>query len=346
MHYALRPTACSLATVSAHYALSRRDLVRLFASLPLALADRPARAQAIAWVMATEYPAATVSGEGIAFFAARLSQESGGRLAVSPTYDATNGLKSTEIVAAVRDGRIAAGCAFGGALGRIDPLFLLSSLPFVAAHEGEARTMFDRARSLYAERFARERQRLLYVSPWPPTGLWAKKPITTPADLAGLRLRVYDSTGVSVFAAAGANPVNLSFADAMPRLGDGSIDAVLSSGDGGAGRRLWQFMPCFTEIGYAAPLSFATLGVAPFAALPDGLRDAVDRAAVATQERQWSALTHRVEDNYARLRANKVTITPLDKVGPELRRALASAAAEAVEAWKREAGPQAAALLG
>jgi TRAP-type C4-dicarboxylate transport system substrate-binding protein len=323
--------------------LPRRDIARLIAALPLALAARPAAAQNAAWSMATEYPATTVSGQGIAFFASRLAVESGGRLAVATSYD---GSKSADIVSAVRDGKLAAGCAFAGALGRIDPLFLLPSLPFVTTSENEARRLLDKARGAYARTFEREAQRLLYATPWPATGLWAKKPIATLADLAGLKLRVYDATGVAVFSAAGAAAVDLSFADAMPRLSDGSIEAVLSSGDGGAGRKLWEYLPYFTEIGYAFPLSFATLGTALQAPLAPDLKAAVDRAAEATQQQQWARLATRVEENYTRLRANKVAITTADKVSPELRAALAKAAASAIAAWKRDAGPEAAALLG
>src|ERR1700730_12248536 len=206
-------------------------------------------AQGIAWSMATEYPATTVSGEGIAFFADRLAKESSGRITIAPSYDAPGGLKSADIVAAIRDGRLAAGDSFAGALGRIDPLFSLSSLPFVAPGPAEPRRLLHAARGLYANRFAREKQRLLYATPWPASGLWAKKPIVTPADLAGLPLRVYDSTGFALFAAAGARPTNLSFADVMPRIADGSIQAVLSSGDGGEGRTLWCFLPYLTQIG-------------------------------------------------------------------------------------------------
>jgi TRAP-type transport system periplasmic protein len=96
--------------------------------------------------MATEYPATTVSGQGIAFFADRLAKESSGKLAIAPAYDAPDGLKSADIVAAIRDGRLAAGCAFAGALGRIDPAFLLSSLPFVATGQAEARRLRRRRR--------------------------------------------------------------------------------------------------------------------------------------------------------------------------------------------------------
>ena len=55
----------------------------------------PARAiaQTASRSMATEYPATTVSGQGIAFFADRLAKESSGKLAIAPAYDAPGGLK-------------------------------------------------------------------------------------------------------------------------------------------------------------------------------------------------------------------------------------------------------------
>jgi TRAP-type transport system periplasmic protein len=157
--------------------LSRRSLAHLLAAAPMELAARRTLAQGTAWSMATEYPATTVSGEGIAFFADRLPKESSGRLTIAPSYDAPGGLKSADIVAAIRDGRLAAGDSFAGAIGRIDPHFALSSLPFVATGPAEAHRLLEAARGLYAARFAREKQRLLYAAPWPASGLWAKKPI-------------------------------------------------------------------------------------------------------------------------------------------------------------------------
>lgn len=325
--------------------LTRRNATRLAAALPFALAVHRVAAQGAVWAMATEYPANTVSGDGIAFFATRLAEESGRRLALLPSYDAAFGLKSAEIVGAVRDGRLAAGCAFGGTLGGIDPLFLLPSLPFVAANPEESRRLLDKARGLYAKRFAREGQHLLYAAPWPSSGLWARKPIRAPSDLVALRVRVYDATGVEVFSAAKADAINLSFADTSPRIASGAVEAVLSSGDGGAGRKLWEHLPVFTEIGYAVPLSFATLAAPLYDKLPNDLKEAVARAAAATQAHGWESLAQRLEDSYARMRANGVTITPAGDVTPELRGMMAKGAGGAIEKWKRDAGPEAAKLL-
>jgi TRAP-type transport system periplasmic protein len=165
------------------------------------------------------------------------------------------------------------------------------------------------------------------------------------SDLSSLSIRTYDKISSEVFASVGAKATSISFADTMPRLVDGSINAVLSSGDGGAGRKLWEHLPYFTEIGYAVPLSFATLATPLYDRLPNELKEAVDRAAAATQAHGWAQLSTRLEENYARMRANGVTITPASEVTPELFGLLARGAASAVEKWKRDAGAEAAKLL-
>src|SRR5580704_18566013 len=75
------------AAMAGSLTLSRRTVARLLAAAPMAVAARRAVAQSTVWSMPTEYPATTVSGEGIVFFADRLAKESSGRLAIAPAYD-------------------------------------------------------------------------------------------------------------------------------------------------------------------------------------------------------------------------------------------------------------------
>lgn len=322
--------------------ITRRVILGGLAAL---LLTQPLKAQTIAWTMATEYPASAMPGEGVRSFAENLAKESGGRITVTPSFDAALGIKSADMVAAVRDGKVTAGDAFAGAMSKVDPLFLLSSLPFLAATNEDARKLYDRARPAYAKRLAADKQRLLYSTPWPPSGIWAKKPVVAPADLKGLSIRTYDATSTKVLSDAGAAAVNLSFADAMPKLQDGSVVAVLSSGDGGAGRKLWDYLPHFTEVNYAVPLSLASVNEAAYTALPADLQAAVDRAAAATEASQWRLLENRLTENYARMTANGVTITKATALSADLRRVLSASASAAIAAWKADAGPEAAALL-
>ena len=224
----------------------------------------------------------------------------------------------------------------------MDPVFQLSSLPFGATDAAAAWRLYTAARAFYAAAFAAQGQRLLYSTPWPPSGIWCRNPVRTAADLDGLAIRTYDAASTAVFAAAGAAPVQLSFADAMQRLRDGSLAAVLSSGDGGAGRRLWDQLPHFTAIGYAMPLSLTTVNEALYQALAPDLRAAIDQAADQTEVAQWHLLGERDATNRSAMLAHGMTI---DLPDPALAARLQHAAADTVAAWVRMAGPERAAAL-
>jgi len=320
--------------------LPRRRVMRGLVAMPALLlaTRRPAAAQGALWTMATADPANSVSGTCIAFFAGRLAAESGRRLVVLPSYDAAFGLKAADIPRAVGAGKLAAGCASAGALGGLDPLFLLSALPFATRDDDDARGLLERARGLYARRLARAGQRLLYAAPGLAAGLWARRPIRNPSDIVALKLGVDDPAGREVFDAAHADVSNLAFTG-------GRREAVLAPGDEEAATRLRQSLPFFTDIGYAVPLSFATLATPLYERLPADLRDAVDRAASATQDNAWQVLVRRRGGAEARLRAGGITVTTAAEVSPELHAILARAAARTIDKWKTEAGPEAAALL-
>ena len=55
--------------------------------------------------------------------------------------------------------------------------------PFVAVTTDQARALFESAQATYERLLAKHNQKLLYPSPWPPTGIWAKRPISTPETL-------------------------------------------------------------------------------------------------------------------------------------------------------------------
>ncbi|PZO04129.1 MAG: signal peptidase [Hyphomicrobiales bacterium] len=302
----------------------------------------PAAAQTV-WEMPTEYPATAIPGEGVATFAAIVNEKSGGRLTIRPSFDAARGIKSAAMIGAVQKGEVAAGDAFAGALGAVDPLFGLSSLPFLATSIADARKLTDLARPAYDRKLASFGQKILYTTPWPASGIWSKEPLTSATALDGLAIRTYDATSTAVMNAAGAKASNLSFSDAMPKVKDGSVTAVLSSGDGGAGRNLWDFLPHFAEVNYALPISIATVNLAAYEALPADLRKIVDDAADATEKRQWTAIRTRLDENYARMRANRVAI--LTEVPPGVGQALASAGKGVVDDWRLKAGTDGTAVL-
>ena len=314
-------------------------------ALATTLAVTPLRAPAAAetWDLANEYNATSIHAEGDVFFAERLSASTDGAIAIVHHFGGALGYKSLDQFDAVGDGAIPIADTYVGPLGGIDPMFLLPSLPFLAKTAGEARALYDVAKPYYDEIFAANNQKLLYSSPWPPSGIWARQPVASMAELEGLKIRTYDANGTITLKAAGAAPIQLSWADVVPQLSTGGIDAVLTSAESGANAKFWEHLSHFTEINYAMPLNMLHINLDVFEGLTPELQQAVLEAAEATSERNWQAVLSRVEENYAEMAPNGVTVVtgvPGDYLG-----ALNEAGREALDDWLAKTGAKGKAII-
>jgi TRAP-type C4-dicarboxylate transport system substrate-binding protein len=320
-----------------------RFLHRLAGALLLLHHPLSASAQTV-WDMTTEYPQSAMSGLGVTTFAQHVAALTSGKLLIQPSFDAAKGIRSADMLTAIAQGRVQAGDAFAGALEAEDAIFALPSLPFLVTSMTDARRLADLARPYLAAALQSRGERLLYLTPWPPSGIWSKAPLKTPSDLSGLSIRTYDRISREIFARAGATATSIGFAETLPRLVDGSINAVLSSGDGDSGRRLWALLPYFSEITYSLPISVASVNQAAYDGLPPDLREAVDTASRRTETDLWLALSTRLQENHRRMRESGVTIDP--DPSPALVAALQSGAAAAQQAWCERAGPICQKILG
>ena len=319
--------------VEALIACALLPLVAILVGHASTVAAQPSTAR---WALANEYPPTSLPGEGDAFFAKTVADRVAGKLVIEPQPDAKSGFKSREQLRAVAEGKLAMADSFSGALGDEHSFFLLSSLPFVAVNAGDARRLYDLAKPRYEAVLKGFNQKLLYATPWPASGVWAKGPVDTPEAVAKLKIRTYDKTGTELMTALGATARVVSYSDLTAKLKSGEIDAVLSSGDGGAGRKFWEFLPHFTEINYAMPLSLTTVNLDAWNALDAATQKAVLEAAAETETRQWQALDGRLTKNYERMRENGMTITR--EVSPALAAKFKAAAQTAIAEWETKVG--------
>ncbi|MFE1597277.1 TRAP transporter substrate-binding protein [Methylobacterium sp. ID0610] len=321
-------------------ARNRRAILGLLLTL-LATTLRPALA-ADPWVMTTEYPQSNISGAGLTTFARLAAEHSQGAVTVAPAFDNTLKIPAAAMLRAAQDGQVAGGDAFAGPLEAEDPVFGLPSLPFLVQSVETAKAAVARARPLYAQALERRGLQLLYVTIWPSTGLWSARPLGNVEDLRRIRVRTYDATSAEVMRQAGATAEFLPFNEAIAKVRSGAIDAILTSGDGGAGRKLWDDLRHFTSINYAIPISVAFIRKDVLAALPPEQQAAVMRAAAETERSQIERLATRTAENYARMRENGVAIE--DPAPAALVAALKQAAAGSVATWKGKVPPEAAAI--
>ena len=267
-----------------------------------------ASSQTVNWDMANEYQESSIHGQGQKVFAETLLKESGGSVVVTNHFGGSIGYKSKEHFDAVGDGALPIANTSMGQVAGIEPIFLLSSLPFLVSSAEEARLLWEVARPHYEKVFAKHNQVLLYASPWPPAGIWSKKPVLSVSDLNGIKIRAWDPSGTRTLKTAGAAAVQMSWADVVPQLAAGGIEAVLTSAEGGVNASFWEHLSHFNAINYSMSLNMTHANKDAFDALSSEQKAAVRKASDAASEAAWSALGERVGQNYRDMRDNGITV--------------------------------------
>jgi len=307
----------------------------------LAMTTQAQADQGIVWRAASEYPATAMPGVGLSIFAEQVQAQTNGQVSLQVNHD--DPLSAIAALDAARDGRIDVGDVYAGALGAREAIFNLVSLPFVATSVAHSRCLQEVTHAAYARRFDELGVHLLYSSPWPATGLWSATPVAQLDDLRRLHVRTYDDTSAAFLASLGVDAASLPMGRAMPLVANGTYTGVMSSGDGGAGRRLWQYLRHFTALNYAAPLSFVVVNKSAYAQLAPELRVQIDAAALVTQTRLWEVMRDRESNNRQTMRENGVDIQ--ETLAPALARALQNAAEPVIAAWMARTGEEGQRLL-
>lgn len=295
------------------------------------------------WNLANAYGATSIHGEGNAVFADAVTKNTGGEVTVTVHTGGALGYKSADHFDAVSDGAVEIADTPGNFLGGIDPIMLLSSLPFLANTVEEARVLMDVAMPEYEKVFEAAGQKLLYASPWPASGVWAKNPVKSVDDLRGVKIRTFDPNGTLTLKAIGAAPIQLAWADVVPQLATGGISAVLTSAEGGVGQKFVEHTPYFTEINYAVPLNIVHINKAAFDKLSPKNQQAVMDAAKTASDRNWAEVIGRTQKNYDILTGDGGTV--VTKHDPAFLVDLGDAGQSVLNAWLEKTGERGQAII-
>lgn len=307
-------------------------------ALGLVAGSTGAFAQTLNWDLVNEYQQNSVHAQTADKFIEELGAASNGEINVTAHHGASLGYKSLDQFDAVGDGAVQLASSYVGAWAGIDPIFLLSSLPFLAPSVEDTRALYEAAKPYYEKVLADANQVFLFATPWPPSGIWANKPVDSIEALKGLKIRTYDANGTVTMRAAGAAPIQLSWADVVPQLTTNGIDAVLTSADGGAAAALWEHQSHFTEVNYAMPLQIVHMNRDTYDSLSDEQKQAVKTAADKAEAFGWNLLEKRVQENYKEMSDHGMTI--VKDVPDEFIQKLSEAGQVAIDDWKSKFGEE------
>jgi len=110
------------------------------------------------------------------------------------------------------------------------------------------------------------------------------KPINTPADLKGVKIRTPKSTWrVKMFSAWGANPTPMSFSEVFVALQTGVIDGQENPYTNIAAAKLNEVQKYLSVTGHVYTPSYLTAGAKQWAKLPEDVRMILEKTAVDVQ---------------------------------------------------------------
>lgn len=286
--------------------------------------------------LANEYQDTTFAAVADKFFIEKVEELTAGSVKINYFPGGSLGFKSADHFDATADGAIEIADTFIGRLAGIDPVFSLPSMPFLATDKGKALALEAVLRPEYERAFGAANQIYLFTTPWPPSGVWTKEPLTSPEGLEGLKIRVADVPSMQTFKNAGANPLEISWGDVVPQLSAGAIDAVVSSAEGGTNIKLGDFLPYYTAVDYVIPANVVHMNKDAFDALSEEEQNAIMQAAAETSTFIWAKLEERLSNTYDDLAELKVNVNR--DADPALMDALAQASAVALDEWKTKMG--------
>ena len=220
-------------------------LAKLLGASALALVATAAAAEK--WDMPMAYSATNFHSEVGANFAACVTEGTGGALEIV-THPSGSLYGGAEIKRAVQTGQAPIGERILSAHENENPLYGVDSVPFLVSSFDEHEKLWEIAGPKVAEALAEDGLVYLYSVPWPPQGLYFKKPITSVSEMQGIKFRSYSTATARMAELTGMLPVQVEAAELSQALATGVAESFISSGATGYDRKVWEHLTNFYEV--------------------------------------------------------------------------------------------------
>ena len=282
--------------------------------------------------IANDYGPTTLMGELIEDYIQRVTMLSHDTLSFSTRTDIPPQAHFPAMQAKV----IEMASTFASALSRDDPMFALSTLPGITRSHEQAQSLYRLSRPVYEALLTARDQRLLFAVPWPPSGIWSRKPIESLDALKGLNIRTFDANASRYFLDLGAEPHLLSWDVLRARLGDDDLDAVLTSASAGAALGLEKAFAHYTPINYAYPLNIVSIHQDALESLSVTQQEALLNVADEMERLGWQKSHASEIAAYEELMAIGVTVQI--RHAKALKNAMAASSQRVLQQWLQKVG--------
>lgn len=259
-------------------------LIKAFA-VAAAFAAAPVFAQT-KWDLPAAYPASNFHTENLVMFANDVDKRTGGKLKITVHANASL-FKAPEIKRAVQGNQAQVGEILISNFANENPIFGVDTLPFIATSFESAKKLDQAARPALQKVLAGQGIKLLYTVPWPPQGLYAKKPLDGASDLKGVKFRSYNPATAKIAQMFNAQPVTIQAAELTQALATGVVESYISSGSTGFDSKTYEHLKYWYDTQAWLPKNAVIVNQKAFDALDKASQDALLAAAAEAETRGW-----------------------------------------------------------
>jgi TRAP-type C4-dicarboxylate transport system substrate-binding protein len=264
----------------------RRTFVATTLAFAVAAGLAPLATAQTKWDLPAAYPATNFHPENLTQFAADVDKASGGKLKIQIHANASL-FKANEIKRAVQGGQAQLGEILLANFSNEAPIYALDGIPFLASSYEEAKTLYDLQRPVLDKHLDSQGMKLLYAVAWPPQGIYTKKPISSVADMRGIKWRAYSPATARIAELIGAQPVTIQAAELSQALATGVVESYMSSGSTGYDSKTYEHIKNFYDTQAWLPKNAVIVNRKAFDALDKPTQDALLKAAADAEMRGW-----------------------------------------------------------
>lgn len=304
------------------------------------LLSLPVQAQT-RWNLPAAYPADNFHTENLSLFAKEVGEATGGKLQITVHPNASL-FKAPEIKRAVQTGQAQIGEVIMSLHENEDPVYGLDVVPFLATSFDQAKKLWEAQRPALEKKLSSQGLMLLYATPWPPQGIFAKKDINTVEDLKGLKWRAYNVGTSRIAELVGAQPVTIQAAELAQALATGAVNSFMSSSATGYDTKVWETLTHFYDTQAWLPKNMVFVNKAAFDSLDKASQEAVLKAARLAEERGWAMSQEKTKWYVEQLSAKGMKVLP---PSPELKAGFQKIGEQLTQDWLKKAGSDGQAIV-
>jgi TRAP-type C4-dicarboxylate transport system substrate-binding protein len=293
------------------------------------------------WDLPAAYPASNFHSENLVQFAADVDKATDGKLKITVHANASL-FKAPEIKRAVQGGQAQMGEVLLANFQNEWQIFGTDGLPFLADSYDASAKLYKAQKPALEKKLGEQGMMLLYSVPWPPQGIYVKKPIASAADLKGVKWRAYSPATARIAELVGAQPVTVQAAELSQAMATGVVESYMSSGSTGYDTKTYEHIKYWYDTQAWLPKNAVLVNKGAFDALDKPTQAALLKAGADAEARGWALSKAKNTEYIELLKKNGMNIvapsaqltSDMKKVGDTM-----------LKEWLDKAGPEGQAVV-